>query len=201
MLSISQWRITGLVATVLALMSVISFVSLGFTEEAIRTMVRTTARSSVTLFVLAFTASSLYSLFKFNWTKYLLQNRRYIGVSFALSHFVHLFFLILLIAYFPEDSLANLHIIEIILATLTYVFILLMTITSFDIPRRWIGEKGWHRLHTIGMYLVWLIFIETYGFASLNNGIYLSLVILLLVAMGLRLVCALKRKQSSTANL
>lgn len=194
MISISQWRITGLVAIVLAVMSVSSFAWLGFSEEALRAMIRGTARSSIILFVLAFTASSLYSLFKTRWAQYLRQNRRYIGVSFALSHFVHLLFLILLMRFYPEDSLAKLHIVEIILASLTYVFILLMTITSFDPPRRRIGEKAWHLLHTIGMYLVWLIFLETYGKGALQDGHYIPVVMLLLAAMGLRIARIVKRK-------
>lgn len=200
MISISHWRITGLVAIVLAVMSVSSFAWLGFSEEAIRAMVRGTARSSVTLFVLAFTASSLYSLFKANWARYLLLNRRYIGLSFALSHFVHLLFLILLMMYYPEDSLAKLNVMEIGLASLTYLFILAMTITSFDAPRGWIGEKRWHLLHTTGMYLVWLIFVETYTFGSLHNPNYLPLLILLLVAMGLRIVRAVKRNHHTTIH-
>lgn len=194
MISISQWRITGLVAVVLAVMTAGSFAWLGFSEEAVRAMIRGTARSSVILFVLAFTASSLFSLFKTRWAGYLRQNRRYIGVSFALSHFVHLLFLILLMVFFPEDSLAKLHIIEIILASLTYVFILLMAITSFDPPRRWLGPKAWHWLHAIGMYLVWLIFVETYGKGALQSGHYLPLVIILLLAMGLRIARTVKQR-------
>ena len=193
---ISQWRITGLVLIVLSVMSVSSFIWLGFSEEAIRAMVRGTARTSICLFVLAFTASSLYRLFKSGWARYLLDNRRYIGLSFALSHFVHLLFLILLMIHYPQDSLAKLNQLEIVLASLTYVFILAMTITSFDPPRRWLGPKNWHRLHTTGMYLVWLIFLETYGKGTLQNGHYLPLVLLLLVAMGLRLAASLKTARS-----
>lgn len=196
MISLSQWRITGLVLIVLSVMSASSFVWLGFSEEAIRAMVRGTARTSVCLFVLAFTASSLYRLFKSGWARYLLDNRRYIGLSFALSHFVHLLFLILLMSHYPQDSLAKLNRLEIVLASLTYVFILAMTITSFDPPRRWIGPKNWHRLHTTGMYLVWLIFLETYAKGTLQNGHYLPLVLLLLVAMGLRLASSLKTARS-----
>lgn len=199
MISISQWRITGLVAVILAVMSASCFIWLGFSEEALRSMIRATAASSVLLFVLAFTASSLFALFKTRWARYLLQNRRYIGVSFALSHFVHLLFLILLMRFYPEDSLAKLHVVEIVLASLTYVFILLMTITSFDPPRRWLGEKAWHWLHTVGVYLIWLIFLETYGKGALHNGQYIPLVILLLVAMGLRIAKLVKQRQQQKA--
>ena len=195
MISISQWRITSLVAIVLAVMSAVSFAWLGLGEEAIRAMVRGTARSSVLLFVLAFSASSLHVLFNTNWSRWLRQNRRYIGVSFALSHFVHLLFLILLMVYFPEDMFARLHIVEIILAGLTYVFILVMAITSFEGPRQWLGERYWHILHTTGMYLIWLIFIETYSFATWHNMVYLPLVVILLMAMGLRIAKGIKIKR------
>lgn len=195
MISISQWRITGLVAIVLAVMSAGSYVWLGLGEEAIRAMVRGTARSSVLLFVLAFSASSLHTLFNTSWSRWLRQNRRYIGVSFALSHFVHLLFLILLMVHFPEDMFAKLHLVEIILAGLTYVFILAMTITSFDGPRQWLGERGWHILHATGMYLIWLIFVETYSFAAWHNPAYLPLVIMLLAAMGLRIAKGIKTKR------
>lgn len=194
---ISHWRITGLVAIVIAVMSVISFVWLGFSEEAIRAMVRGTARTSISLFVLAFTASSLYTLFRTNWAKYLRENRRYIGVSFAFSHFVHLLFLILLMIYYPQDSLAKLNQLEIVLASLTYLFILAMTITSFDPPKRWIGPKAWHWLHLTGMYLVWLIFVETYGKGALQDGYYLPLVVLLLIAIVLRMAARLKQDNAN----
>lgn len=199
MISISQWRITGLVAIVLALVSACSFVLQGFSEESFRSMIRATAASSVLLFVLAFSASSLYALLKTSWARFLLQNRRYLGVSFALSHFVHLLFLILLMVYYPEDSLAKLHPVEIALASLTYLFILAMTITSFDPPRRCLGPKAWHWLHSIGMYLIWLIFVETYSKGALESGHYIPLVLLLLLAMGLRVAKSLKQRQQRKA--
>lgn len=199
MIFISQWRITGLVALVLALISASSFAWLGFSEEALRSMIRATAASSVLLFVLAFTASSLFALFKTRWARYLLQNRRYIGVSFAFSHFVHLLFLILLMKFYPEDSLAKLHPVEIVLASLTYLFILAMTITSFDPPRRWLGPRAWQWLHSIGMYLIWLIFVETYSKGALESGHYIPLVLLLLLAMGLRVAKSLKQRQQRKA--
>jgi DMSO/TMAO reductase YedYZ heme-binding membrane subunit len=197
MISISQWRITGVVAIVLAILSALNFAWLGFSEEALRSMIRATATSSVLLFVLAFTASSLFALFKTRWARYLLQNRRYFGVSFAFSHFVHLLFLILLMKFYPEDSLAKLHPIEIGLASLTYLFILAMTITSFDPPRRWLGPKAWHWLHSIGMYLIWLIFLETYGKGALQDAAYIPVVFLLLAGMGLRITRMIKSKPDS----
>ena len=195
MIALSQWRITGLVAVVLLAMSAMSFLWFGFTEDAIRSLIRGTARTSVTLFVLAFSASSLFSLYKTTWASYLLKNRRYIGLSFALSHFVHLFFLILLMMYFPEDSLAKLNNVEKVLASLTYVFILAMTLTSFRYAKDRMSTKAWHRLHSTGMFLIWLIFIETYGFAVFHNMMYLPLVLLLLAAMGLRIAHFIQQRR------
>lgn len=197
MIQISKWRITALVALGLTLLAAVTFAVSGYSEEALRSLVRATARTSLLLFVMAMTASSLYSLFSRGWSKWLLQNRRYIGVSFALSHGVHLVLLILLGIDFPESILEQLQMKDLLGGGLAYVFILAMTITSFQRPRAWIGEKAWHVLHSSGIYFIWLIFFQSYLFISLKHPAALPGLLLLIVALSLRLVRNLNRKQRS----
>jgi hypothetical protein len=52
-------------------------------------------------------------------------------------------------------------------ATLGYVFIILMTITSFERPAVILGRRNWRILHTVGMYYLWLSF--TYSFSLRLN--------------------------------
>src|SRR5262245_17503917 len=98
---VERWRITGLVAIGLAAMFLVQYFGLGSGEDLIRSIIRITARVSVALFLLAFTSSSLRALFPSRASTWLLQNRRYLGVSFALSHFTHLAALFALGAWFP----------------------------------------------------------------------------------------------------
>jgi DMSO/TMAO reductase YedYZ heme-binding membrane subunit len=71
-----------------------------------------------------------------------------------------------------------------IVALAGYVFLAAMTVTSFEPMRTKLGAKNWHRLHVTGMYVIWLIFVQTYA-AGLSehpiNGLWLSLLILGLV--------------------
>jgi len=52
-------------------------------SEGARAAIRFTARTSMALFLLAFTASALYRFWPGRVTRWIRQNRRYLGVSFA----------------------------------------------------------------------------------------------------------------------
>ena len=102
---IEGWRITSFVFLGLMILAILASALHGFTEEAIRAFVRNTARVSLVLFLLAFSASSVQAIFRRSWSAWLLRNRRYLGVSFAVSHAGHLLALILLAIFFPHPFL------------------------------------------------------------------------------------------------
>jgi len=62
----------------------------GWTEPGVRLVIRATARTSVALFLAAFLASTLRRRWPGPATSWLLQNRRYVGLGFAVSHLLHL---------------------------------------------------------------------------------------------------------------
>jgi hypothetical protein len=70
-------------------MTVLNLVSVGLDVEGARAVIRATARTSVLLFCAAFTASSLAQLWKSPATRWMIRNRRYLGVSFGVSHAIH----------------------------------------------------------------------------------------------------------------
>ena len=74
-------------------------------------------------------------------------------------------------------------------ANLGYVFIILMTITSFERPAAILGRRNWVILHTVGMYYLWLSFI--YAFSErLNESwlIYSPFVTVLILSITLRFI-------------
>src|ERR1044072_8799276 len=78
------------------------------------------------------------------------RNRRYLGVSFAVSHFIHLG-AILALAALDRDLFWKLtNVTTIILAGAAYLFIAAMTATSFDRTATWLGPRKWRLLHLIG---------------------------------------------------
>lgn len=181
------WAITGWIAVGLALSTGIVFALFGWTEEALRLLVRITARWAVVLFMLAFAATSLKKLWPSAFTTWLRRNRRYIGVSFAEAHFVHLAFLIILGVAFPNPFLRDLQAITVVSGGLAYAFIAAMTITSFDRTAAWLGGKRWKLLHTAGSYYVWVIFAQTYMTRALADPFFVPFALALFVVLGLRL--------------
>src|SRR4029450_126919 len=106
-----------------------------------------------------FIASSLRILWPTELTRWLLINRRYIGVSFAASHAIHLFAIVAVMRVAPAFRLQT--------ATLiggggAYVFLAAMTATSFDGAAAWLGPRRWRLLHKTGMYYCWFIFFISY---------------------------------------
>lgn len=193
------WRITGLIATLLLAFILATVQVAGFTEESVRIVIRATARCSVVLFLLAFTASSLHALWPTSATRWQSRNRRYIGVSFAVSHFTHLAALFVLGVYFPHPFVDELQTATIVGGGLAYVFITLMTLTSFAAPRRAIGERAWKMLHTIGAYYIWLIFLNSYLSRALMDSRYAPYALALLLALGLRIAYWSKRRRDTRA--
>src|SRR5688572_25388522 len=57
--------------------------------DGVRLAIRLTARTSLALFCLAFTAGALARLFPGPFTRWQRANRRWLGLAFASSHAVH----------------------------------------------------------------------------------------------------------------
>ena len=62
----------------------------GAGEEGLRVLIRATARTSLVLFAGAFAASGLRRVWRSPASAWLVKNRRYVGLSFAVSHGLHL---------------------------------------------------------------------------------------------------------------
>ena len=106
---------------------------------------------------MVFAAGALAQLFPSATTRWLKRNRRYLGLSFALAHFIHLgaltsFFIA--IGEAPD--------IVTIIGGGAYVLIAAMALTSNDWSVKTLGPKVWRRLHLVGIAYVWLIFMNSY---------------------------------------
>lgn len=130
----------------------------GTGEDGLRMGIRATARSSLILFSAAFSASALRRLWRVPATKWLLRNRRYVGVSYAVSHAIHALFIVLLAKLHPGDFESN------TLGNLfgggAYLFTAAMVATSSDRAFAWLGAR-WKELHRVGSYYIWVVFAVT----------------------------------------
>ncbi len=190
------WSIVGAVAIALILgVTVMAMMSPG-PVEGIRGIIRMTARSSFALFALAFTASAAGRFWPNAVTRWQRRNRRYLGVSFAVSHLVHLLAIFALGSTAPEELAAEANTVTWIFGGIAYGFIALMTLTSFDFTARWIGPHAWSILHTIGAYYIWLIFANSYLSRAIVMPAYIPVAIVVLFILGLRIAARISKSRS-----
>lgn len=195
------WRLVGTLA-VLLLLGMGAVLLLGHGDvESLRRVIRFTARTSIVLFLLAFTASSAIVLFASGFTRWQRRNRRYLGVSFAVSHFIHAGAIYALFRTDPALFWTLSNVGTIAAGGLAYVFIAAMALTSFDAAVRFLGQKTWKVLHVTGTWYIWLSFIVTFGKRVPTNGWYAAALVLLFIALLLRLLAWISRRRAQSTPL
>lgn len=152
----------------LLLTMIIVFNGGGATEDNIRQMIRMTATISMALFSLTFSASSLHHFFNDGRWQPVMQARRRLGLSFALSHTVHLIAIIVLVEVAFGGDFSKLG--DIFGGSVIYLFIFAMTATSNNASIKLLGAKNWKRLHKTGSYLIWVGLFSSYLDNALETG-------------------------------
>ena len=172
--------------------------SYGFTEEGTRQAIRWTARISVVLFSLAFATSGLHRWLQNSLTFWLLMNRKYFGISFALIHLIHLFYLMIL-QYNFHPVFEKAKTISLIGGGMAYFFLLAMLITSFKQFSKYLSKRQWKILHTVGGYWIWYIFLRSYWKRAFTEPEYYPLAILLVLVLIVRVLPKKKFRAQAAA--
>ena len=159
----------------------------GTGEEGVRVVVRATARTSLVFFAAAFAASGLRRLWRAPATAWLVRNRRYVGLSFATSHAIHLAAILTLVATVPGFA-GSVSPVTAIGGGSAYVLIALMALTSNDTAVRRVGRRRWRALHLTGMWVVFGIFVSSYLGRALHNPNYVPHAALLAAMLIVRLL-------------
>ncbi len=144
---LQEWGIVGFSALVVG--TIVAFVALihGVDEQGMRMVIRATGRTSLIFFVSAFVASSLRKVWKTSFCEWMLKNRRYLGLSIAVSHTYHA------LALFGLWFVTNGAALKVeLLGTLGYVLLIALTVTSFRISATWLDKRGWKILHKTAMH-------------------------------------------------
>lgn len=118
---------------------------------------RYTARVGFPFLIVTYSASSLARLWPQDWTKALLRNRKWWGLSFATTHTFHLYALLHVIYSGPTPP----DYLTLSPAIAGYVLLYAMAVTSWPWAYKALG-RWWKRLHTVGIHYLWLIFAAAY---------------------------------------
>jgi DMSO/TMAO reductase YedYZ heme-binding membrane subunit len=151
------------------------------------------------LFSVVFAASSLRKLWRNGATGWLLRQRRYLGLSFAISHALHLAAIIALGLVlgdaFEVDAVTKLG------GGGAFVMIALMAATSSDRAVARLGRRRWRALHLLGVTWIWVVFAVSYTpRALIESGWYALPAALVWAALGVRAAAWLRARRPRAAT-
>ena len=157
-------------------------------------VLRVAARLGFALLLLAYVARPFFQLS--GWGRELLLQRRYVGLSAALSLTVHSGY----VASHLRLSGESLDLLTVVFGGAAFVLAWAMTLTSSRAAQQKL-DIYWRRLHLTGMDYLWLIYMQTFvGRVLADDSVWAEVMVLLgLVALGIRLSARLNQRFSRTA--
>ena len=189
------WRLFAVLALTLIGLSVWIAGMRQFEVDGVRMVIRFTARTSLLLFCLAFSAGALARLWPNAWTRWQRRNRRYLGVSFAASHAIHAVAIVAFAAMSPPLFREATSAASFIFGGIGYAFIIAMTATSFDRSADAIGPRTWRILHLTGGYYLLLQFMVSFGKRIPDMPLYALFLIPLFAVFALRMIAMSQRSR------
>lgn len=197
---LDAWRLFCVLAVGLSAVNIASLLGTDFhTPRGTVPAVILAVRCALPFFVLAFVASSAAVLWRSQVTRWLLRNRRYLGLSFAFGMAWHFAF----VGYYFARFGVRLNRTVITLDLIGLAFLLALTLTSFRALSHRLTAKSWRRLHKTGVYAIWLL--ATYIYAeSVRWGpdvFNCTALIVLLAAWVLRVFAGVRQWQLRRADL
>jgi len=164
--AVNGWRLFSLISIPISLVigTAMTRVDLANVED-ISSLLQLSVRCSVPWLYLAFASSSLVILFPGAITRWLMRNRRSVGLCFSAGMAWQLFFILWMVIghwryYVDEVYLGT----DIAVQLPGYLFLISMTITSFMPVRREMKPYHWRRLHKVAIYFLWGIVWSTYWY-------------------------------------
>lgn len=193
------WTLTGWLCTgvIVACLGAVAFAS--DPAEAARIAIRVTARTSLLLFLIAFSASSIDRLWPSPATYWMRVNRRSFGLTFAFSHLIHAIAIFALSQIDPVLFDALTAPAAFVAGGTGYLIIILMTLTSFDRISATVGSKMCGIINGGGVWFVALFFVVNFGRrAVMNPGMYWPYMALLAAAIATRIAARALRPKART---
>ena len=195
------YLVAGLTFAVICAGLVITGIS---TPEATVGMTRLSVQLASPWIFLAFVARPLVQLYPGGFSKWLLRNRRYIGLSFAAGFAWQAVFIAVLLALHPDYYWQVLHnTADLVLRMLSYLLLVALTITSFYPVRRAMRPRNWQVLHLVGVWYFWAAIWVSYAGVLLSGDtrvVAIVYVVAGLVALTVRVAAYLKNRSIPEVN-
>lgn len=202
--AINSWRLYPLIAVPISLVMVIAISRTDLSgARAVSSMIQLSVRMAVPWICLAFAASSLHVLFPSPFSRWLLRNRKIMGLCFATAMAWQLLFILWYVCGHNERYMRGFVLSDVMEGIGGYGLLIAMTLTSFRFGRRRLSSKQWKILHTCGIYWLWAYIYAAYWWNLFvyNNPVLLDYIYYWTsyVAWTLRMCAWSKKRLQQTA--
>ncbi|MGI9220642.1 MAG: hypothetical protein ACR2QS_06355 [Woeseiaceae bacterium] len=162
--SLNGWYLFWLISAPISALVMIELFSTDVsTGSGVSHMIGYSVRFAVPLIFIVTAASALQTLFPSAASGWLLRNRKYIGLSFAVSMAWQGLFIFTMSMFFRDYYYEDVYLLrDEIEGSVGYLFLAAMVVTSFRFGRRHLSQRQWKLLHTSGVYFLWAYPFSTY---------------------------------------
>ena len=170
--AINKWRLFWLISIPMSIVIFIATMGADMSTGAgVSTMIGFSVRWAVPFIFLVVAISSVQTLFPGPFPMWLLRNRKYIGMCFAVAMAWQGLFIFIMSYFFREYYFEDVYLFRDELeGSIGYIFLPAMVVTSFHFGRKHLSSKQWKLLHKSGIYFLWAYPFSTYWW-SLCNGL------------------------------
>jgi hypothetical protein len=164
--TINGWNLFWLITAPISLVMVLAMTRVDLSKaEAVSSMIQISVRCAVPWLYVAFAASSMQVVFPGTFSRWLLRNRKFIGLCFASAMAWQLSFILWLVGIHTEYYVNDVYVLsDVVEGVLGYAFLIAMVLTSFKFGRSRLTAKQWKLLHTSGIYWLWVYVWSVYWF-------------------------------------
>ena len=154
---LNEWILFALLAIFINSFMIMKLLTLDLASpHAVAEMIQYSVRWAVPFIFLVTATSALFKLFPNEGFLWLLRNRRYVGLSFAMAMAWQGAFIFIVSSTHSEHYYAEIYLLRDELeGSSGYLLLAAMTITSFGFFRRRLTPQQWTFLHRAGVYFLW----------------------------------------------
>lgn len=165
--TLNKWGLFWLISGPISLAMVIAMTTRDLASApGVSSMIQLSVRCAVPWLYIAFAASSIQTLFPGPFSRWLLRNRKYIGMCFAAAMAWQGFFILWLVTGHTDYFVNQVYVLrDAIEGVVGYAFLFAMTVTSFPRGRKLLKPRQWRLLHLSGIYFMWAYAFSVYWWA------------------------------------
>ena len=178
--AINKWNLFWLISTPMCTIMVIAMMGVDMsTGSGVSEMIGFAVRWAVPFIYLVVAISSIQILFPGPLSMWLMRNRKYIGLCFAVAMAWQGLFIFIMSYFFHDYYYADVYLFrDEIEGSIGYIFLPAMVVTSFNFGRQYLNSKQWKLLHKSGIYFLWAYPFSVYwwGLSYYENPVPLDYV-------------------------